>query len=54
MGNSALKYLLDNYLGLDTKQIKEIKKMKTRAVSIIRGYPVVIFAEKTALLAHEM
>ena len=53
-GSSALKYLLDNYLGLDSKQIKEIKKMKTRAVSIIRGYPVVILSEKTALLAHEM
>ncbi len=37
-----------------TKQIKAIKQMKTRAVSIIRGYPVVILAEKTAMLAHEM
>jgi len=53
-GSAALKYLLDNYLGLDSKQIKQIKKMKTRAVSVIRGYPVVILAEKTALLAHEM
>ena len=53
-GNAALKYLLDNYLGLDGKQIKQIKKMKSRAVSIIRGYPMVILGEKEALLAHEL
>lgn len=52
-GNRALKYLLDNYLGLDSKQIDKIKKMKSRAVSIIRGYPMVIIGEKQAFLAHE-
>ena len=39
-GNRALKYLLDSYLGLDKKQIERVKKMKSRAVSIIRGYTV--------------
>ena len=52
-GNRALKYLLDNYLGLDKKQIDKIKKLKSRAVSIIRGYPIVILAEKECFLAHE-
>jgi hypothetical protein len=52
-GNRALKYLLDNYLGLDQKQINKIKKMNSRAVSIIRGYPMVILGEKEAFLAHE-
>jgi DNA helicase HerA-like ATPase len=52
-GNRALKYLLDNYLGLDRKQIDKIKKMKSRAVSVIRGYPMVIIGEKDVFLAHE-
>jgi len=52
-GNRALKYLLDSYLGLDKKQIERDKKMKSRAVSIIRGYPQVIEGEKQAFLAHE-
>lgn len=51
-GNRALKYLLDSYLGLDKKQIDKIKKMKSRAVSIIRGYPMVILGNE-AIVAHE-
>ena len=52
-GNRALKYLLDNYLGLDKKQIDRIKKLNSRAVSIIRGFPMVIVSEKSVFLAHE-
>jgi len=51
-GNRSLKYLLDNYLGLDKKQIDKIKKMKSRAVSIIRGYPMTIIGETEAIVAH--
>jgi len=52
-GNRALKYLLDCYLGLDKKQIDKLKKMNSRAISILRGYPMVILGEKEAFLAHE-
>jgi hypothetical protein len=52
-GNRALKYLLDNYLGLDKKQVEKIKKMNSRAVSVIRGFPMVILGEKEAFLAHD-
>ena len=52
-GNRALKYLLDSYLGLDKEQINKIKKMKTRAVSVVRGYPVVILGDSSVFLAHE-
>ena len=52
-GNRALKYLLDAYLGLDKQQIAKIKAMKSRAVSVVRGYPQVIVGEKQAFLAHE-
>jgi len=52
-GNRALKYLLDNYLGLDKKQVDKIKSLKSRAVSIIRGYPMIVLSEKSVFLAHE-
>ena len=52
-GSRALKYLLDNYLGMDKKQIDKLKKMKSRAISVIRGYPMVVLAEKEAFLLHE-
>ena len=51
-GNRSLKYLLDNYLGLDKHQILKVKKLKSRAVSIIRGYPQTIVAEKECFLMH--
>jgi hypothetical protein len=51
-GNRSLKYLLDNYLGLDRHQILKIKKLKSRAVSIIRGFPQVVLAEKECFLVH--
>jgi len=52
-GSRALKYLLDNYLGMDKKQIDRIKSLKSRAVSIIRGFPMAIVSEKSVFLAHE-
>lgn len=52
-GNRSLKYLLDSYLGLDKHQITKIKKMKSRAVSVLRTYPMVILAEKEVLLAAD-
>ena len=52
-GNRSLKYLLDSYLGLDKDQITKIKKMKSRAVSILRTYPMVILGEKDVLLASD-
>lgn len=52
-GNRALKYLLDSYLGMDKNQIAKLKKMKSRAVSVIRGYPQVVLGEKEAFLMHE-
>ena len=51
-GNRALKYLLDSYLGLDKDQINKIKKMKSRAVSVLRTYPMVILGEKDVFLAY--
>lgn len=39
LGGKSLKYLLDNYLGLDKDQIKQIKKLPSRWVTYIKSYP---------------
>jgi hypothetical protein len=52
-GNRALKYLLDSYLGMDKNQIAKLKKMKSRAISIIRGYPQVVLGDQEAFLMHD-
>ena len=47
LGNKSLKYLLDNYLGLDRAQIMKIKKQKSRWVSINRStFPMTVISEK--------
>lgn len=46
MGNKAITYLLDNYLGLDKRQIKKIKSLKSRAITINRTFPMTIVSER--------
>ena len=46
LGNRSMKYLLDSYLGLDKEQIKKIKKLSSRWVSIIKTFPMAILSEK--------
>lgn len=50
-GNRTLKYLLDSYLGLDRKQIKYIKDVPSRWVTIAKTYPMIIFSEHDAIVA---
>ena len=46
LGNRVLKYILDQYLGLDKDQIKKIKRLKGRSVSIIKSiFPMVVLYE---------
>jgi hypothetical protein len=46
LGGRALKYLLDNYMGLDKEEIKQIKKLKTRSVTFIKSYPKIVLGNK--------
>jgi len=46
MGGRSLKYLLDSYLGLDKKQIKKIKSLDSRWVTILKTYPKMVLYEK--------
>jgi len=49
MGGRSIKYLFENYLGLDKDEIKRLKKLKTRALTVIKGYPKVVVSDKEIL-----
>ena len=51
-GNKSLRYLCDQYLGLDKKQIADLKKIEGRWVTFVRAYPRCIFTEKTSNLIN--
>jgi hypothetical protein len=46
LSGRSMKYLCDSYLGLEKDEIKRIKKLKTRAVTVVKGYPKVIVSDK--------
>jgi chromosomal replication initiation ATPase DnaA len=46
LGGRSLKYLLENYFGLDKDQIKKVKKLQSRWVTICKTYPMVVMADK--------
>lgn len=46
LGSRALKYLLNDYLGLDRNDIKLIKKLKTRWYTIFRTNPLIGMSEQ--------
>ena len=46
LGGKSMKYLLDNYFGLDKEQILRIKKLNSRWVTIQKGYPMLVMSEK--------
>ena len=41
-----MKYLLYNYLGLSDDEIKNIKKLKSRFITILKQYPKVLIANQ--------
>lgn len=54
LGGRSLKYLLDNYLGLDKQQIKKIKKLESRWVTVLKTYPQIVMSEKDIYtISHE-
>ena len=52
LGGKSMKYLLDNYFGLDKEQIKKIKKLNSRWVTIIKGFPMVVMSDKDAFILN--
>lgn len=47
--NRALKYLMENYIGLNKKGITELKRKRSRWTAFIKSYPNVILQEKECL-----
>jgi chromosomal replication initiation ATPase DnaA len=48
MGGRSLNYLLESYYGLDKEQIKKIKGIQSRWVTITRTYPSICFHDTGA------
>jgi len=53
LGGKAMKYLLDNYFGLDKEQIRKIKKLNSRWVTIQKGFPMVVMSEKECFVLND-
>jgi len=47
-GNRSIKYLLDNFVGMDPQEIRDVKRLKSRWVCINRGYPMRVIHESGA------
>ena len=50
LGGRSLKYLLSDYLGMDKQEIKKIKKLPSRWVTINKTYPKCVTSEKEAYI----
>ena len=52
LGGKSMKYLLDSYFGLDKNQIKKIKSLKSRWVTIYRTFPMAILSQNEAYIVN--
>ena len=52
LGGRSLKYLLEQYLGLDKAQIARVKHLNSRWVTIIKSYPMVVLSEKESYVLN--
>ena len=50
IGGRNLKYICDSYLGMSKEEIKKIKKIETRWITVVKSYPKVILSEKQAFI----
>jgi hypothetical protein len=53
LGGKSMKYLLDNYFGLDKEQIKKIKKLNSRWVTIQKGFPMIVLSDKEVFILND-
>jgi hypothetical protein len=53
-GKRSLQYLLESNFGLDTKQIKSLKKIDSRHITIVKSYPIVILAENKIFVLKDL
>ena len=48
------KTLLENYLGLSTKQIQKLKDMETRYIVFVRQYPMILYTQKQIMFLKDL
>ena len=53
IGKRVLTYILEQYMGLDKNQKKRIKKLRSRSVTIIKTYPLILLYEKGAFVLND-
>jgi hypothetical protein len=46
MGNKKLKYLLENYFGMDKEQIEKLRTVDSRWVTIFKSYPRIVMGQQ--------
>jgi hypothetical protein len=54
LGGRTKSYLLNQYLGLNKKQIEAIDNIEGRAITILKSYPMVMIAEKEIQLIKNL
>lgn len=54
MNGKSSRYLLDGYLGLDKKQIKELKSIKTRWTTVIKSFPQLILTQRQLIFSKDL
>jgi len=52
--SSTYTYFLQQYMGFNLKQIRKLKKIDSRAVTINRQYPNTVIGERVVMLATEL
>jgi hypothetical protein len=54
MGGRMMKYLCENYLGLDKKEIQHLKNISSRSVTVLKTYPKCVLGDKDVFLLSSL
>ena len=52
--NRGTKYLLENYMGVDNDEIKKIKKLESRWITVYKNYPNCVLGERNLFMLADM
>ena len=46
LGGKSMRYLFDQYLGLDKKQIEKVKSIKSRWITVLKTFPQIVMSQR--------
>jgi len=49
----STKYMLENYIGINNKMMKEMKKINSRWITIAKNYPQAVVSEKCVYMLED-